>query len=46
MTIDNPGFTLPTANERELLLSYLRAQHGDVVRRGRRTDRGAAPLDT
>ena len=32
MTIDNPGFTLPTSNERELLLSYLRAQRGDVVR--------------
>ena len=32
MTIDNPGFTLPTGNERELLLSYLRAQRGDVVR--------------
>ena len=31
MTIDNPGFTLPTSNERELLLSYLRAQRGDVV---------------
>ena len=23
MTIDDPGFTLPTSNERELLLSYL-----------------------
>ncbi len=32
MTIDNPGDTLPTANERELLLGYLRAQRGDVVR--------------
>ena len=32
MTIEDPGFTLPTGNERELLLSYLRAQRGDVVR--------------
>ena len=32
MTLEDPGFTLPTANERELLLSYLRAQRGDVVR--------------
>ena len=32
MTIDNPGVTLPTSNERELLLSYLRAERGDVVR--------------
>jgi hypothetical protein len=32
MTLALPGPTLPTGNERELLLSYLRAQRGDVVR--------------
>jgi len=32
MTLANPGPTHPTADERELLLSFLRAQRGDVVR--------------
>ena len=32
MTLAHPGPTQPTGDERELLLAYLRAQRGDVVR--------------
>jgi Protein of unknown function (DUF664) len=32
VTLAWPGPTLPTPNERELLLAFLRAQRGDVVR--------------